>query len=181
MTNEVNSQGDHLSSDGPSWWVVRHTGRMLFAAPKATQAVKWLNRYVEAVNYKWTMKDAIKAGIVITRSYTAEARYVGFDPEWSVEFTAFDDAADGLRAWVHRMWEQDRDNHPSLAGVSKAYGRWHDVSALLHVVSLTMIPNPSFTYDFGQLSPPEGKGNRLVVRIFPTPAEVLAEKVSHHV
>lgn len=181
MTAEVNSQGTHLNSAGPSNWVVRHKGVILFAESQSRDAVLKLTSHLRGIDPKLSVRNATKLGYYVTRSYWVKAGYRGFEPEFQSEQPSFDDAADALRAWVQRQWTNDQDNHPTAAGREAARVRWHDVDALLHLASLSMIKNPSFRYDFGPLSPPEGKGHRLVIEIQPTPMSVLESLRRHSV
>ena len=186
MTTTHNSQSDHLSKHEPSFWVVRHQGAILSYHAKSRNAVKWLNSHTP----DQSMREAINSGYVVSKSYTAEARFVAtrtpklvpsFAPEWEGEYQDFADAINGLNGWIHRSWEQDRDNHPSPTGRQQVWERWHDVSALVHIAELTLLENPGFQYNFGPLTPVGNRGYNLVVSAYPTPESVLQQIVRHHV
>jgi hypothetical protein len=187
MTAEINQPNASTSSFKPSLWVVRKDGIILSYHKKSGQAVKWLDSHTGAFTGR-SMVVAMELGYKVTKSYTAVARFVHpkdptqrVEPEWVGEFEAFDVAMNALNGWVHRSWEQDRDNHPSPAGRTQVWERWHDVSALIHLSELTLIPNPAFAYDFGPLSPPEGKGWLLRLSVFPTGERTLQAIARHDV
>lgn len=177
MTNPTNEQSESLRSASESRWVVRQHGKILSHHKTSRDAVRWLGSQYPGVE----MKDLIEQGVKVTQSFTVTARYWDrrynpprtFPAEFTAEAESFADAMDILGTWLHRSWEQDRDNHPSPVGRQQAWERWHDVLALSHIASLTMIKNPTFRYAFGPLSPPEGKGHDLRLLVVPTSEFIL--------
>lgn len=172
-----------MRSLAPANWVVRKHNHMMFAAPKAKDAVRWLNSHLSATEPGITMREAVSLdhGWKVTRSYWAKAYYDGFGPEFEKEADAFDTATEYLRAWIHQSWQWDIANHPGPAGRFAAQERWKDVDALLNIAALTLQPNPVFHYNLGKLSPPEGRGHRLHLMIRPLTMEELKGMVSHSV
>lgn len=177
MTVELNTQGDHLSSVGPSLWVTRKHGAIRSFHKTSRQAVRWLRDNADS-----------PLGWKVTKSYTVSVRYWdrsvspirAFDAEMLTEQETFSDAMDSLAGWIHSTWEHERENHPSPAGRQMAWERWHDVLALSHIASLTLIPNPGFKYNFGPMSPPEGRGHDLRVSVAPTRTLVLQSMVERN-
>lgn len=179
MTNEYNSEGDHLSSANPSRWVTRKHGLVRSWHVRSIQAVKWMRDNADSIE-----------GWSVTKSYIVRAGYwdrrrdpknaIAFEPELHGEISNFPEAMDELARWLHASWEQDRANHPSPVGRQQAWERWHDVIALANIASLTMIPNPAFSYAFGPLSPPEGLGHDLRVSVRPTSDDELIKIVERN-
>ena len=184
MTTELNREGDHLSSADPSRWVVRYNYAVVSHHPTSKAAARWLRDYTGD-----SLVAAVQRDWLISKSYTVTARYwdrskkpiEAFPAEFQAERMTFSGAMDALGGWIHRSWEQDRDNHPSNAGRQMAWERWHDVLALTNIASLTLIPNPGFKYAFGPLSPPEGKGHDLRLVVAPTPSAILDSMVRRNV
>jgi hypothetical protein len=166
-----------------SFFVVRNGNVPMSYHSDAKSAMRWLasHRPGESV------RTILDSGFEVTKSFTAAAWYSNkdnskvFDPEFQSERGTYTKSLNTLLFWTHQSWEQDRENHPSPSGRSQAWERWHDVIALMRIADLTLNPNPTFSYDFGQLSPPEGKGYRLKIAVFPTPEAMLQEMVSHDV
>lgn len=177
MTTEVNREGDHLSAAGPSRWVSRKHGLVMSHHRKSIEAIRWMRDHADSIK-GWT----------VSKSYLIEVGYfdrrvpaqVTFEPEFRAEYSTFPTAMDKLVGWLHASWEQDRDNHPSPAGRQIVWERWNDVVALVNISSLTLLPNPMFSYRFGPLSPPEGKGHELRISVVPTPISVLDSLVEQN-
>lgn len=166
-----------------SFLVVRNGTKPMSYHTKPRDAVKWLQSHRPGDS----VADILASGFTVTKSFTAAAWYSNldnskvFDPEYQSERGDYHKSLNTLLFWCHQSWEQDRENHPSPAGRSQVWERWHDVIALMQIADLTLDPNPRFDYDFGKLSPPEGNGYRLKIAVFPTPESVLKELVSHDV
>lgn len=179
MTTVHNREGDHLSGSNPSRWVTRKHGNVMSWHRKSIEAVRWMRDNADSIE-----------GWSVTKSYTVRAGFwdrsrgrdnaVAFEPEFNIEVATFPEAMDKLAAWLHTMWEQDRDNHPSPAGRHQAWERWHDVIALANIASLTLLPNPAFAYSFGPLSPPEGRGHDLRLHVAPTADATLIRMVERN-
>lgn len=177
MTVELNSEGNHLSSANPSLWVTRKHGAIMSYHQTSRQAVRWLRDNADS-----------PLGWKVTKSYGFTVRYWdrsfkperAFPAETASEHETFADAMDEVGAWIHSSWEYDRSNHPSPAGRQAAWERWHDVLALSHIAALTLISNPGFSYAFGNLSPPEGRGHDLRIRVAPSSESVLHSAVERN-
>jgi hypothetical protein len=177
-TRESKAARQRIRATSQTFWVVRVGNRMLSYHKRPKDATKWLAKHRPDSD----IRELLDLGYKVTKAYTAEARYVGYDPEWIVEDAEdYEWAMNQLQGWVYRSWEQERDNHPSPAGRATAWERWHDVQALIRLSQLTLVREPAFSYDFGPMSPPEGKGARLKLAVYPTPEARLQELVVHRV
>lgn len=183
-TRESRAARQRVSATSKSLWVVRVANTMLSYHKRPKDATRWLASHRPDSD----IRELLDLGYKVTKAYTAEARYVNwtqdklFDPEWIEEgLEDYEWAMNQLQGWIHRSWEQERDNHPSPPGRYKAWERWHDVQALVRLSQLTLVKEPAFNYDFGPMSPPEGLGNRLKLAVYPTPEDRLKELVRHRV